>query len=162
MTVKSELKRFMEARKVEKVDLDALTKLAVEAVGAFAKNMKSAGSMKGGRVLLPAEYFGVETNHYVNEAVAPSVAETAEMIRPSIEQTFPDTMEGGAMRHFHVPQMVMKSAFGKSDVKREKKIFDAMFTKVLMKVTAPKAAKKEVTVEMVRKVLSQKQFSLLH
>lgn len=161
MTVKSELKKFMESQKVEKYDLDALVKVATGAVKAFAKNSKA--TMSGGRILMPLEYFGVETKHYVDNAVYPSVAETADMIRPAVPQTFPGLdMVGGAKASFSLPSSQLKSAMGMSNVKAAKKTFDAMFTKVLLKATSPKSHKKELLTSHVTKVLAQKQFAMLH
>lgn len=60
-----------------------------------ASHIANAQGQKGGRVLMPAEYFGVATNHYIEpgpKTFGTDMSVTAEQIRPP----FSAALSGGA------------------------------------------------------------------
>lgn len=72
------------------------------------------GVLKGGRVSMPSEYFGVPSNHYVENApMGTDMSVTAEVIRPAMDIHGP--LVGGAS--FTISERAMKAALSEALVK---------------------------------------------
>lgn len=130
----------------------------------FARYAKKS-ELIGGRVVLPLEYFGVDSGRYVHqEGPFTNMAITADTIRPEMKIS---GLEGGAPDEFTVSikdcTSLFKSIVG--DVKVHKRLeiikcfktrLDAAMTKLFLSVR--KANKKEeiLSVEMLKAKLTKK------
>lgn len=92
---------------LEKINKNNKSKLVVD--------NKLLLSMKGGRVLLPSEYFGETTNHYVsNPSNEINLDVTDEVIRPAIDIKTPDyepvikVQEGGLKKKIKLSEKLVK------------------------------------------------------
>lgn len=61
----------------------------------------------GGKIVMPLEYFGVESNNFVEAADGVSVAPTAEYVRPPIASTFQSAGAGSGSFSFTKASVAM-------------------------------------------------------
>jgi histone H3/H4 len=181
MTNKQVLKNFKKAgfSSVNEDVVELLNKVAFK----FVKNLieKSHSKHKdaqvldashlpqsGGRVLMPAEYFGVRTNRYVADApMGTDMAVTADKIRPS----FTAELNGGSDLTFTVSLQTIKNIcaevlssknlkLSQSAYKHIHSVFTTKMTEVLK--SAKRAVKGDtVTKKDINAVLGMKKFKSL-
>jgi hypothetical protein len=129
---------------------------------------KSIKKHSGGKIVLPLEYFGVETNHYVSEPVnEQSTAATQDFIRPPVE------FIGGANK-FSITTKAVESAIDEFTSKYHKEVtnksktakaikknFESIISCLLIKINK-KYKKDHLCVTSLKEISSMKKYAILH
>ncbi len=125
---------------------------------------------KGGRVVMPIDYFGVEHScHTTTELASPAFPPSEEWARPELHETFHPILTGGKKyTAFKVSMTTFKEMSQKAGLqltndgcKAAKKAYEHRFSQVLESVS--KKYKKESMMHetMLNEALSQKRFKIL-
>jgi hypothetical protein len=133
----------------------------------FVENQLKKG-MKGGRIVLPLEYFGVETNHFIAHPEFDSMAVTDSHIRPPMEMSI-----GGGLK-FSVSLKAVESAIeeiaskhNKETYRKQKtakaiqKKFEKIATEILLKVSK-RASGETLILSELQKITEMRKYSALH
>lgn len=115
--VKSNLKKYgykiYDDKTVQLIN-DALTCFSTNALRKISKKYSAAKKggdvQEGGRVILPSEYFGVDSGKYADTVAAVDMSVTSELIRPALLVDDPTgaIMQGGASK-FSISSTAFKS-----------------------------------------------------
>jgi hypothetical protein len=131
--------------------------------------MRRASNQQGGKIVMPLEYFGVESNNFVESAEGVSVAPTADYVRPPIGSTF-QTAGAGSFISLKAVDMVVEDVASKYNknvekkrlvVKALKKTAEKKFTEILMKVKS-KSKSEHMSVSSWNDVVSMKKYNSMH
>jgi hypothetical protein len=142
----------------------------------FVENQLKKGISKhhGGRIVLPMEYFGVETNHFVAHPEFTSMAVTDTHIRPPMEMQVLDSQAGGA-RKFSVSLKAVESAIEEISAKHTKEVyrkqrtakaiqqrFEKIAAEILHKVSKKSENKEHLQANHLQTITNMKKYSYLH
>jgi hypothetical protein len=129
---------------------------------------KSIKKYTGGKIVLPMEYFGVETNHYVDDPSFQSTLPNQDFIRPPIE------LSGGATAKFTITLKAVESAIEEFTSKYHKEIsnktkvaktlknkFECVISTILSKIYK-KYKKNHLCVNNLKSITDMKKHSILH
>lgn len=135
-----------------------------------ATALEGSHILRGGRVLMPAEYYGVQTNHYVEVGNGTDMAVKEAWIRPEFKVT-PPNMEGGAA--FTLPMQVCKNILSevlntskKSVIVKPSAVKEVHYGVLermteVMKTIQRKVKSDVVTKKDISEVLSMKKYKVL-
>lgn len=127
----------------------------------------------GGKIVMPLEYFGVESGNFVESAEGVSVAPTADYIRPPIESTFQAVQTGGKAGSYVSLKSVgmvvedVSAKYNKSVEKRSQVVkalkakSEQKFSEVLERAKS-KAKSDHLDASSLQSVISMKKYSLMH
>lgn len=123
----------------------------------------------GGKIVMPLEYFGVESNNFVDSSEGVSVAPTVDYVRPPIASTFQSAGAGFSFTKASVAMVVEdvankynKSVENKSKVvavvkSKAEKTFSQILTSVMKK-----NKKDHLSVSDLKSVLDMKKYKAMH
>lgn len=145
----------------------------------FVENQlkKGINNHHGGRIVLPLEYFGVDTNHYVAHPEYTSMGVTENFIRPPMEMqnaSWNDVQTGGTAR-FAVPLKAVESAIEEVSTKHSKEVyrkmktakaiqnkFEKIATEIMGKVKKTSESQEHLSIQNLHKITGMKKYKSLH
>jgi len=165
-------------KKAEEFAQDCLRNFSVKCQASTRLPVKQ----KGG-VVLPSNYFGVEGSGYVDSDMGTSMQPTAELLRPSIPQTFKSPligggcgscsamggMIGGAIVQFKISEAAINEVMSgkghnKQKIMMHKERFEGLFGKAIHKAckTEMKKGGKVLTYDTLKSIItSEKQYKTM-
>lgn len=179
-TVRSNLKKF-NVRSFDKAVFERLNASLLKfAVHELSKKRAMSGggcgcgtknlSMMGGRVLMPAEFFGATTNHYVPEALGQNMGVTEQFIRPAMDAH----MAGGGDGVFRVSERAVRAAVSEALLKlgKQQKVsgdhvralkakYEALITAAVAKAAKKLSSEGHLKNGDLKAVLDMKKFAAL-
>ena len=135
---------------------------------------KGAKKQNGGRIVMPLEYFGVDSKNFVATSNGASVQATADYIRPPMEMNILGAaQQGGAKKTVNVPLNVIQTTIEEVSAKVNKQVenkgkvakqlkarFESTISGVLERASK-KAEKNHLSSESLKEVLAMKKYSKL-
>lgn len=123
----------------------------------------------GGKIVMPLEYFGVESNNFVEAAEGVSVAPTADYVRPPIASTFQSAGAGFAFTKASVAMVVedVANKYNKS-VEKKSHVVVALKAKAeetfsdVLRTVMKKHKKDHLSLSEWNSVASMKKYRALH
>lgn len=151
---------------------NSIVSLVNKGLESFLKN-KLSKVQKGGRTVLPSEYFGVESGSYFDKVSSTDLSVTDSIIRPPVlTKDLSGLITGGALK-FTVAKSVFKNAVVESQSKlhRDSKLdsklvsnlqdeFHSTMSEIFSKLQKKKL--ESLNREEFKKVFEQRKYKLLH
>lgn len=133
------------------------------------------GQIEGGRIVLPMEYFGVDTAHYVENPSFTNMAVSENFIRPPMQMTTQGMEGGGIVKRFQVPLKAIQTAIEEVSSKLNKKVakkdktskalknkFEKIATEILSKVVKISKKDSHLHHNHVAEVSNMKKYNIIH
>lgn len=144
---------------------------------ALKKHKTASRTQRGGRVVLPSEYFGVTSGSHFEQLAnhGANMNVTEAMIRASIPTNdLSGAIKGGAMAKFSIPKKSLANALqeAKTSLQQEAQIksevssalqkqFEELMTSLLKKASKSQRGVEHLSIHEFQKALSQKKFASL-
>lgn len=133
------------------------------------KSTKSGGDevQSGGRIVMPMEYYGVQTSEYIEAPTHSDTSVSDTWVRPPLEMNLVG-MAGGAAK-FAVSLKSVESALEEHDIYKKNKVakhlqskIETMFSEIINKVSKKSQDKSCLLAKDLKAILDMKKYKILH
>lgn len=137
-------------------------------IAKHTKHTKSGGDevQSGGRVIMPMEYYGVQTSEYVEAPTHSDMSVSDTWVRPPLEMNLVG-MAGGAAK-FLLSLKSVESALEEHDIYKKNKVakhlqskIETMFSEIINKVSKKSQDKSCLLAKDLKAILDMKKYKIL-